>query len=155
METGQFFSSTNSFLVIRSFQKKKITNNNKMVYNISSRTACNKARNYFADQNSGFHRCVVQNSFPNLFCSNCIELYVAQLQAYNILLVTRDTQDMHKACGDRFIEKDRINMIEHSYRSAKDLWNIGFCTRTVFQLIIFFFCGVTIDLLLMCIYRMF
>lgn len=97
---------------------------------VKGKLLCVASKNVFTEKTLEFERCAMQYAASRDFCSNCIEAYVGQNQAYDQLLKGQftSTNNGNKSCGDWVNEEDRFNILRTHHTRTKDLWHSARCT---------------------------
>lgn len=108
-----------------------ISNSNSL--NFNSKNKCDILRNEFANAISDLERCAIQKAVPVTLCSDCLNLYITNLQSFRELIGTQDDNNVRMNCGDHFIDQNSLNILYKRYMSSRDLWNSGHCTSKSFQ----------------------
>lgn len=87
----------------------------------------------FAANNSLYIECIVEFSEPVLYCTKCVASYKNAMASFEDLLHAIDLQN--KTCASRFMNVDKLNLVEAVYERSVGYWNMGSCSGNfnVFQ----------------------
>ncbi|XP_008194760.1 osteopetrosis-associated transmembrane protein 1 isoform X2 [Tribolium castaneum] len=87
-------------------------------------TNCTELKEQFASATAEFSSCAIQNSRPVTFCENCVNAYIQIVDSYNGM---KEVPDNGTYCIDRFVNLDRLGIVQTSYINSYNLWNNAKC----------------------------
>jgi hypothetical protein len=91
---------------------------------VNSEENCTLLKDSFANSTAEFISCAIYNSRPITMCENCVQQYINILEDYNNMKKILDNETY---CIDKFINLDRLQIIQTLYSSSYNLWNDAKC----------------------------
>jgi hypothetical protein len=91
---------------------------------VNSEENCTLLKDSFANSTAEFISCAIYNSRPITMCENCVQQYINILEDYNNMKKILDNETY---CIDKFINLDRLQIIQTVYSSSYNLWNDAKC----------------------------
>lgn len=93
---------------------------------IFSKKRCEHLRNKYAASVALFEECIVENSEPVQFCTNCTDKYIYLQQNYTILL-NGDDDETNTTCREKYIDLDTYNVLKKSHDDVVENWKSAAC----------------------------
>lgn len=87
----------------------------------NKRHNCDQMKHNYTEAQTQFLSCAIDYSEPVTYCQHCIHHYIDQIRTYKNFTG-------NATCRSIYVDNDRLNIIQTTFASAKNLWNAGSCS---------------------------